>query len=153
MVVAAKDEEVSPFQLGFEYFTGTGPAVRIFDENDQVTQDLATAPGIERARRQLCENLADDEDTLTNFGDAFGVDDLLTANTLIEQYVGSYSVSAAVTNGRVYFTASNTSSFTSLAYGSLFPAGFKPPNWNRGQFGPMGNTQQFFTWSEPLECE
>lgn len=81
--------------------------------------------------------------SVTNFGAKFGLKGLFTADTMMEQFVGIYTIDIHVSGGMANFTLSNNSSFKSFSYGV-------GPAWERGSFAPMGNMRQTYSWSEPV---
>lgn len=149
---------VSAFRLGWEWLSGTGPENRFFSGGSVLAQALMTAPDIQRGRCVI-NSRAKNNDGSASYTDvvaSFGLDDVLTANTWMEQYTGSYNYSAVAYGGSTTFTAQNRSSVTSLLYGSLLPSFLQPPNWSRSSwFKPMSNTYQTYQWTEPTgnTCE
>ncbi|MDZ4151306.1 RHS repeat-associated core domain-containing protein [Methylicorpusculum sp.] len=144
-------QDPRPAQLTYNWVTGTGPANYSFGPDSANTVEMQTAPGVSAARDFLYnkyDGSPPEGSTVQGYRASFGLNGLFTADTLAEQFVGSYSVDIKVSNGQANFSLSNNSSFQSFLYGI-------PLEWERNTFlsdtsTPMGNMRQTYTWSEPL---
>ena len=135
-----------PGQMTYNWATGTGASSYSFGGNSPNTDEMKTAPGVQAARDLLYKKYnghPPEGASVTNFAAKFGLKGLFTANTMTEQFVGSYSIDIHVSGGMANFTLSNNSSFKSFAYGV-------GPSWERSSFAPMGNMRQTYSWSEPV---
>jgi RHS repeat-associated protein len=144
--------DLTAFGLGFEWLTGTGPEYRYFGASSGATQDLMTAPDIERLRCTINERAAENDGrgSFTNARALFGLDDYATANTWIEQFTGSYNYEARASGGTTRFIVTNRSSITSVLGGTFLPSFAQPPSYARGPgMRPMSSTYQTYKWSEP----
>lgn len=135
-----------PGQLAYNWLTGRGSAHYDFGPESKNTQEMMTAPGVQQAREQLYnkyQGLPPENGFVNNYKASFGLHGLFTADTLTEQFVGSYRIDVSIKDNRANFELSNNSSFKSFSYGV-------GPAWERDSFSWMGNMSQTYSWSEEL---
>lgn len=145
-VLWGSDSNPNPVHMTYNWATGSGADHYDFDGNTKNTEEMKTAPGVAAARALLYKKYnghPPEGASVTNFGAKFGLKGLFTADTMTEQFVGSYTIDIHVSGGMANFTLSNNSSFKSFAYGV-------GPAWERSSFAPMGNMRQTYSWSEPV---
>lgn len=130
-----------------EFFTGNGPRDRLF-YNDQVARALQYSRGANAARAYFYNKYKNTSDlthaTVTHFDAGFGIRGLISAGlNPIEQFVGNFKVNMWVDGTNLFFAVHNITSFQSLTYDL-------GPNWERSDHQRMGNTEQWYIWSEPI---
>ncbi|TWI95602.1 hypothetical protein JN11_04341 [Mucilaginibacter frigoritolerans] len=82
--------------------------------------------------------------TATHFDAGFGIRGYINAGlNPIEQFVGNFKVNMWVDGTNLFFAVHNITSFQSLTYDL-------GPNWERSDHQIMGNTEQWYIWSEPI---
>jgi len=131
--------------------TGLGPNTYNFGPNDPMTQLMMGDPGVQKAidaytakntKKSPCKDPSQ-YTPLTDYGIGFGLQGLYNAGlNPARQFVGSYDVSI-YPNGPDSISISlwNRTSFTSAFYGV-------GPSWSRSTFGPGGNMDQTYTWTQ-----
>jgi hypothetical protein len=111
-------EDPRPLQMSYNWATGSGPLTYEFGPDSVNTIEMMTAPDVSDARDYLYnkyEGAPPEGGYVTNYGVSFGFRGLFTADTLAEQFVGSYRIDIDVSNGQANFSLGNNSSFTSFA--------------------------------------
>ncbi len=171
-------DEVSPWQLGIEWLTGTGPRNRTFMGSDSITQELASHPHFDTARATVAEKLAaglgvGENEVRADYslkglqGVPKYVGDystLLTAGTtgnLAVTFLGSFEVAMSPividkTNGQalVEFTATNSSTLASgtrppvVGYTDVYDKYVGRHVNALTSRGPLSKTTQKFVWRE-----
>lgn len=139
---ATKDAAV----LTAEWATGTGPQHQDFGPDSNEAEEMQNAPGVlgaealyRKKNAQKIKNHCDPStfQPVTNYAARFGLTGLVESGVNpTEQFIGSYRVDVyPAGDGQMDVVLNNTSSFQSFAYGV-------GPDWDRSQFGPMGNMSQ-----------
>jgi hypothetical protein len=142
-----REDALQPIQLTWLWATGSGPRDYSFGPDHQVTQDLRNSAHGRLVRYLLYQKYRGrprNGDSFTGYRAAFGLYGLFTTRTLSEQFVGSFRVDAEVIDGRIRYTATNTTSFTSFLYGI-------GPSWEGRTLRPMSNMRQTYVWWEPVQ--
>ena len=119
-----------------DWATGTGNKETYFIGGN-VAEAMRGSSGITKARNDYYA-------TGKNSGLAvFGLSGLVNSGlNPIQQFVGSYRYSIVPVGSQLFFSLTNTTSFSSAAY-HVWPSSW---NWHSG---PMGNTKQTYIFSEP----
>jgi len=171
-------DDVTPFQLGVEWLTGTGPSERTFNGGDKITQTLAEHSHIESARQLLAAEVSSGNvgvgDTISDNYELDGIQGvpkyaqdystLLTGGqtgNLTVTYLGSYELTMTVLyiderTGEVaaMFVATNYSTLGSathppvLGYFSWWQHNVDPWINSIVRLGPGSRTKQTFRWIE-----
>ena len=143
------------FSLGFSWASGTGPTNMVFI-NDNVANSFSDARVVKQARNYWYTQVKSGKksifDGVSNFrgrkawtGGNFGAKGVWAAGLdPMEQYVGSFTPTITSDGTTLTFELKNTTSFKSLMYGIA-------PDWDRTSFGPGGNTEQTYIFSEPID--
>lgn len=142
-----RDRETGPLELAWDWAGGANQRENVFGMSNTITQDLRNSTHGRLARYYLYNKYRGrprDGDSYTGYRGDFGLVGLFTTRTLSEQFVGSFRIDAEVKGNRIRYTATNTTSFTSAAYG-------KGPNWEANTFKPMSNMRQTYIWWEPVQ--
>ena len=169
--------KTSPWELGYQWLTGTGPRVQNFTDGDPMTVMLQQHSWVQGTRDLVGNNIANggplQGNNDYNLGGLSGVpkyvgdySTLLTGGltgNLAVTYLGSYNLSYNVTsidsaNGTatVNFQAHNVSSISSathppvIGYTSWWNQHIGTPLNNMFQSGPMSPTVQNFNWTENI---
>ncbi|CAH1082874.1 golvesin C-terminal-like domain-containing protein [Candidatus Nitrotoga sp. 1052] len=132
--------------LTYAWATGTGSQHQDFGPGSSEAAEMQNAPGVLAAkalyRKKNAQKIKNNCDTstlepVTNYAGHFGLKGLFESGlNPTEQFIGSYRVDIyPAADGQINVVINNTSSFQSFAYGL-------GPEWNRSQFGPMGNMSQ-----------
>lgn len=124
-----------------------------FNEGSQQVEDLKNSPAVNEARQDMtgpCKNDSAEKDK------PFGARDYLSAETSTEHFVGSHRVNAVRNpNGSVTFTVTNQTSMGSfLRIFENLSGGRIDTDWTsygRDDFGPGGNLDQVYVWTENPE--
>ena len=130
------------------WLTGSGSEVRTFS-NDQMAGAMKDAWRVNQARDAFYAKYKDASSLkgahLTNFKGSFGIEGIFRAGfDPVEQYVGSYTVSAWSDGNSLRFSVWNNTSFKSFFYGI-------GGDYFRSTLGPGGNMYQYYIWDEPLD--
>jgi hypothetical protein len=137
------------------WVTGLGSTSRYFGPNDTLTHRLRTSPGINKIRKQYCNQVASGGETfkggLVDFKigpGIYGDDGIVAAGSnLTRQFVGSFTLTiSGQPGGAAMFTATNFTSLHSFLY--HLPG---VPNHPTGL--PFGTVKQTFSWSELSPCQ
>jgi RHS repeat-associated protein len=167
----------SPWQVGWEWLTGTGPRMRVFENGDPFTELLKQHSHMQSVRNQARSQLENcdvtpgeapyqlsgfqgvpkyfrDYSTLVTGG--------LTGNLAVT-YLGSYDLNYSLTDinwttgtATINFGVTNTSSFASatrppvLGYTDFWQKYVSGPLNNLFAGGPMSAKEQQFNWSETI---
>ncbi|WP_244953581.1 RHS repeat-associated core domain-containing protein [Xanthomonas axonopodis pv. vasculorum] len=132
--------------LTYQWATGSGPQHQDFGPGSSEAAEMANAPGVlaaealyRKKNAQRIKNNCDKStfEPVTDYAASFGLKGLFQSGlNPTEQFIGSYSVDIYPSgDGQMDVVINNTSSFKSFAYGLA-------PDWDRSQFGPMGNMSQ-----------
>lgn len=161
-----KRDKTTPWQVGWEWLTGTGERSREFHDGDKFTERLKQHAFVEDLVNDVCGGERAPEGRATHsLGGLKGVPTYLRdASTLATggltgniaaTYLGSYNVQYGLANGSVHMVVKNDSSVAS---------GFRPPVigytpwWHRNvgsrvnnafSTGAMSKTTQTFYFSKP----
>lgn len=124
---------------------GVTPSDNITFENSPAANAMRNAYGVGQARDAFYTKYKGATDlsgaSYTNHRAGFGLMGLMRAGIdPIEQFIGNYRVDIYPQGNMLQFTLTNNSSFTSFSYGY-------GPSWNGG---PMGNFNQTYIFTEPL---
>jgi len=162
-----------PFQVGWEWLTGTGPRHRDFTNGDYFTELLRKHSHIEETRN-LIRNGSRKGVNNYNLGGVQGVglymkdySTLLTGGAignLAVTYLGSYGLNYNVTGisgnlATVIFTVTNSSTIESATHPPVI--GYTPgwstyigqPLNNFFSSGPLSRTTQTFNWTEKIRLK
>lgn len=138
--------------MTYDWATGSGPANRTFGPGSIQVREMMGAPGV-NAARDFFYNIKNAEvlavgnyaglQEVANYRASFGLVGLLTANSLTQQFVGSYRVDIIPINqgADLNFELTNTTSMKSFLYGI-------GPAYERSTFGWGGNMSQTYSWTE-----
>jgi hypothetical protein len=175
---ANEPNNTSPWQLGWQWVTGTGPRVQNFSTGDPMTVMLQQHEHIQDTRNIIANNVAtggqlqgNNNYDLSGFqGVPKYVRDYSTLATgglsgnLAVTYLGSYrlnynvtGIDAASGTARVNFHVENPSTITSglrppvLGYTDWWNRNIGTPLNNLFQSGPMSPTTQIFDWTETIQ--
>jgi RHS repeat-associated protein len=146
------------FGMFKDFLFGSGPRTRSFGEGTVQVDALEGAPGVEAIRKRACEMVRNGQDPFVKGSSPFGplgglagmYNQITTLGNGTLSFLGTFNVKVSnAPKGRMTFTVTNTTSFTSLSYHLL-------PSWERsyattplGTFAtPLGNMRQEFTWTE-----
>jgi hypothetical protein len=162
-----------PFQIGWEWLTGTGPRHRDFTNGDYFTELLRQHSHIEETRN-LIRNGSRKGVNNYKLGEVQGVglyiedySTLLTGGAtgnLAVRYLGSYGLTYNVTGisvnlATVLFTVTNSSTIESATHPPVISY---TPGWSTyiGQplnnffsSGPLSRTTQTFNWTETIRLK
>ncbi len=124
---------------------GVTPSDNITFENCPAANAMRNAYGVGQARDAFYTKYKGATElsgaSYTNHRAGFGLMGLMRAGIdPIEQFIGNYRVDIYPQGNMLQFTLTNNSSFTSFSYGY-------GPSWNGG---PMGNFNQTYIFTEPL---
>jgi len=115
-----------------------------FGPKSNQVQDMKDAPGVRMAREAFYEKNKDvscgNWQSLANYKANFGLTGLFEAGlNPTRQFIGKYRIDISPNlDGSINISLTNTTSFTSFAYGL-------GPNWEEG---PGGNQTQIYEWTE-----
>lgn len=133
-----------------DWVFGTGPRNRTFDARSVQVRQLRSSVGITKARQFFYEKnrglFGPGYQDVTRYDYKFGLKGLVDAGVdPTQQFVGTFKVDVTMTQGgEIGFDVMNTTSFTSFSYQL-------GPSWSRDSFGPGGNMDQHYTWTEPVD--
>jgi len=172
-----KKDKTSPWQVGWEWLTGTGPRSRTFKEGDDFTELYKKHPHVAQTRAKVIADIRDGlrkGQNLYNLSGIGGVGKYLKdASTLLTlgnygnlafTYLGSHSLNYEVVsidnqNGTaiVVFSAYNSSTIQSAFRPPVL--GYYPAYQNTigralndmTQVGPMSKTEQKIQWTEVIK--
>jgi len=166
--VEATDPETTPWELGWEWLTGTGMRDRQFTDGDKMTEMLKEHPHVQQVAQEVCGGSRDPEGRAGySLSGLAGVPkylrDYSTLSTggltgnLAVTYLGSFGLSYAASNGGVSMQVTNSSSAASALRPPVigYTAGWQRTVGSRiNQFfssGPMSTTTQEFNFSIPCQ--
>ncbi|MGD9170253.1 MAG: RHS repeat-associated core domain-containing protein [Candidatus Thiodiazotropha sp.] len=146
----------SAASMATNWALGTGPGHMTFGPNSSHIGNLKNLPAVQGAielYKQKNSNVLNNGcecgelQPVTNYGSPFGASGYTQAWLDMNptwHFVGSFTIAVyPVSCSEVMVVVTNTSSFTSFAYGMA-------PNWERSSFGPMGNMRQTYWWTQPI---
>jgi hypothetical protein len=141
-----------------QWLAGTAPELTVYGPDATQTQDMMSAPGVQKALDFYYAKNAglslDQQQSVVNFNPYFGLPGYLASATDLNPtqfFVGDYRLDLyPQADGTILIVASNTTSITSLvgqdtALGRLVI----PDRWNRPTGSPMGNASQIYYWTVP----
>jgi RHS repeat-associated protein len=151
---AAPRDKTSWFGLVWDWFFNSGEPNRQFGPDASLTKNLRKSPGVDRIRREYCQQLASGGRAYLegvvkwglglNPGDDDGV---FRTFSMTRQVVGSFRLTVErLPDGRTMFTAYNETSLKSLLY--HIPG---VQNVKRGE-GPGATMSQTYFWWETDSC-
>jgi hypothetical protein len=133
-----------------DWIFGKGSESRIFESCSLQSQNMADAPGVEKARQLMYQKNEgrpfEEWEPVKNYRGSFGLPGLVAAGIdPTEQFVGSYKVEIFPQPDKTLrFELSNTTSLKSFLYGQV-------EDHEREDFAYGGNMRQTYTWTEPVE--
>ena len=142
-------DDPNPFQLGFEWLTGTGPDHRYLGVDSQFSRAFANAWSVQDHLKRAVADWRDrrggdirEADRYTDYRGVFDLPevakDSLRPNAA-GQFTGSFSLEGQRRGDRIYWTARNKSGTNSLFYGrkmkSMWPGGPTAPDISAGYPG------------------
>jgi len=173
-------EDITPWQAGWEWASGTGPTYRTFTSADRMTQSLMSHKYIKGARELMRVQL-ETHGTAAFVSTRYGLDGFrgvpkyvgdystlatggMTGNLTVT-FLGSYAVRISVVGWdedtgtyTVQFIVTNVSSLQSairppvIGYMRLWQTTIGAFLNNLVSVGPMSATEQEFQWTEQLEA-
>lgn len=154
----------TPFQVGAQWLTGTGPRNQTFHDGDPFTEQLRHHDNVQDVINGVRDgSLPPNGNHDYNLGGVKGVglylrdySTLLTGGltgNLAVTYLGSYSLHYATSDGVITFTVKNTSSLGSATHLPIFGYTAAGQSFSRfmtglAQGGPMSPTTQTFIFHE-----
>jgi RHS repeat-associated protein len=156
----------TPWLLGWEWLTGTGPRARAFSDGDPMTEQLKKHSHVQRVAVAACSGAIDPSDTANyNLSGLCGVPKYirdystlatggLTGNLAVT-YLGSYGLRYSRSNGVVNMTVTNSSTVASgfrppvVGYTSVWDQYVGRPMNAALSSGPMSRTTQTFNFTIP----
>ena len=160
-------DNASPWQVGWEWLTGTGPRVHNFTDGDPFTELLRHHQHIQELINDVCNGTLPPSGQFNyNLGGLGGVPKYLQdystlftgglTGNLAVTYLGSYGLTYSETNGVLDIQVTNTSSIASathppvIGYTNWWNNNIGTPLNNFFSSGPMSATTQNFDFHENL---
>ena len=134
--------------MTIDWALGTGLDNKKF-VNDNVSKAFMNANRVNEARNFYYKKYSGAKSlantSVTGYKGSFGLSGLWNAGLdPIEQFVGTYRINVYNFNGStLWFVLTNQTSMNSF----LYDLG---PSWQRSSWGPGGNMNQIYIWSEPV---
>jgi len=162
-------DSASPWQVGWEWLTGSGKRTHHFSDGDPFTELLRQHQHIQDLIHGVCNGTLSQRGRfdysltglqgvpkyLNDYSTLFSGG--LTGN-LAATYLGSYKLEYSVTNGTLNIQVENSSSIASalrppvIGYTEWWSQNIGGPLNDFFSSGPLSATQQFFVFHENLNC-